>query len=84
MRRLCIGPAWCVGCPVRACSFEITTRIPRNRLIRIGAAWEQSSKRTGTQYLSLKVMVNGQKVRVNAQRSEDDPKGEYRLVPLSG
>ncbi|WP_300064528.1 DUF736 family protein [uncultured Roseobacter sp.] len=64
--------------------FEITTRTPRNRVIRIGSAWEQTSNRTGAEYLSLAVMVNGQQVRVNALRTEDDPKGEYRLVPLSG
>ena len=63
--------------------FEITTRTPRNRVIRIGSAWEQTSQ-AGNDYLSLSVMVNGQQVRVNALRSEEDPEGEYRLVPLAG
>ena len=39
--------------------FEITTRTPRNRIIRIGSAWEQTSQ-AGNDYLSLSVMVNGQ------------------------
>ena len=63
--------------------YEITTRTPRNRVIRIGSAWEQTSQK-GNDYLSLSVMVNGQQVRVNALRSDEDPKGEYRLVPLAG
>ena len=63
--------------------FEITTRTPRNRIIRIGSAWEQTSQ-ARNDYLSLSVMVNGQQVRVNALRTEEDPEGEYRLVPLAG
>ncbi|SFG47453.1 DUF736 domain-containing protein [Roseobacter denitrificans] len=63
--------------------FEITTKTPRNREIRIGSAWEQTSK-AGNDYLSLSVMVNGQQVRVNALRGKDDPEGTYRLVPLAG
>ena len=52
-------------------------------MIRIGSAWEQTSQK-GNDYLSLSVMVNGQQVRVNALRSDEDPEGEYRLVPLAG
>ena len=63
--------------------FEITTRTPRNRIIRIGSAWEQTSQK-GNDYLSLAVMVNGQQIRVNAVRSEEDPAGEFRLIPLAG
>ena len=64
--------------------YEITTRTPRNRIIRIGSAWEQTSERTGNKYLSLAVNVGSQQVRVNALRSDEDPEGEYRLVPLAG
>ena len=63
--------------------FEITTRTPRNRLIRIGSAWEQTSQ-AGNDYLSLAFDVNGTKVRVNALQGEGDESGEYRLVPLAG
>ena len=63
--------------------FEITAKTPRGRLIRIGSAWEQTSQK-GNDYLSLAVMVNGQQVRVNAVRNEEDPAGEFRLIPLAG
>ena len=58
--------------------FEITAKTPRGRHIRIGSAWEQTSQK-GNDYLSLAVMVNGQQVRVNAVRNEEDPAGEFRL-----
>ena len=29
-------------------------------------------------------MVNGQQVRVNALRSDEDPENEYRVIPLAG
>ena len=63
--------------------FEITTKTPRGRYIRIGSAWEQTSQK-GNDYLSLAIMVNGQQVRVNAVRNEEDPAGEFRLIPLAG
>lgn len=63
--------------------FEITTKTPRGREIRIGSAWEQTSN-AGNDYLSLAVMVNGQQIRVNALRGKDDPEGVFRLVPLAG
>jgi len=64
--------------------YEIIAKTPRARLIRIGSAWEQTSRTTGNDYLSLSITVNGEQVRVNALRSEEDPEGEYRLVPLAG
>jgi len=63
--------------------YEIATCTPRNRAIRIGSAWEQTSQK-GNDYFSLSVMVNGQQIRVNALRSDEDPEGKYRLVPLAG
>lgn len=63
--------------------YEITTRTPRNREIRIGSAWEQTSK-AGNAYLSLAFDVNGNKVRVNALQGEGDEDGTFRLVSLAG
>ncbi|MEJ6396087.1 DUF736 family protein [Gymnodinialimonas sp. 2305UL16-5] len=63
--------------------YEITGKSPAGRYIRIGSAWEQTS-RAGKDYLSLSIKVNGQDVRVNALRTDEDPEGEYRLVPLAG
>ncbi|MEM1396148.1 MAG: DUF736 family protein [Pseudomonadota bacterium] len=63
--------------------YEVNTKTPRGRDIRIGSAWNATSERTGNEYLSIVVSVNGQEVRVNGLRSEGDPEGEYRLVPLT-
>lgn len=61
--------------------FEITATSPKNRVIRIGSAWEQKSKK-GNAYLSLAISINGQEVRVNALEDKTEP-GTYRLVALS-
>ena len=58
-------------------NYQITTRTPRGRDIRIGSAWNATS-RQGNAYLSLAISINGADVRVNAIADKDT--GAYRLI----
>lgn len=50
--------------------FHIAAASPKGRAIRIGSAWDKTSK-AGNEYLSLAININGSTVRANAIFDEE-------------
>ena len=59
----------------------IHAKTPRGRPIRIGSAWQHTS-RAGNEYLSLLITLGTEKIRVNAVDHDDAPEGFKTLIPL--
>ena len=61
--------------------YVITAKSPRDRSIRIGSAWEQTS-RAGNKYLSIALAVNGQTIRANALRREEQSTDDETIFEI--
>lgn len=64
--------------------FEIVAKNTSNRMIRIGAAWEQQST-AGNRYISMQIDVGEGPFRVNAvQTDENRGKDVFDIIPFVG
>lgn len=62
--------------------FAIMAKSPRGREIRIGSAWETTSK-AGNDYLSIAIDMTGSTIRVNAMQDRDAEGDEYTIFPYA-
>ena len=63
--------------------YHLEARSPRGRPVRVGSAWEATS-RAGNKYMQLAITLPGHgQIRVNAVKDDQGEPGIFRIIPMA-